>query len=559
MVGRLFSLLTREVGGLHEAAFLLGLSALASQLLALIRDRLLAANFGAGSTLDVYYSAFRIPDLIYVSIASFVSVTVLIPYIIEGLNSGARPEVKKFIDTIFTVFFAVMIAVSLVFLLIMPSLTPLVAPGFTPEQQALMTLLSRILLLSPLFLGLSNLVGSVTQGLKKFFIYALSPVVYNLGIIFGIIFLFPWLGPVGLALGVALGAFAHLAVQLPAIAKEKFWPKFSWPQDWSEIKQIVLISLPRTITLGAHQLALMALVSLGSTLGVGAIAVFNFAWNLQSVPLAIVGVSYSVAAFPALSQLFASGERELFLSQIRTATRHIVFWSMIATVFFVVLRAQVVRVILGAGEFGWTETRLVAAALAIFAVSVVAQSLVLLLVRGYYAAGRTSIPFLINSSCSILIIGLAFLFKQIFDSWLLGRFFLESLLRVGDVVGTSVLVLPLAFSSGLILNLIILNIFFHRDFGSLGRPVTTSIWQSFSAAVFGGFVSYQVLNLLAPNLDLDTFRGIFAQGLIAGLAGLIATLVLLRALNNRELKELWQTLHHKFWRVAPIAPSPEEL
>jgi len=559
MVKRLFSLFSREIGGLHEAAFLLALSAFASQLLALIRDRLLAGTFGAGAELDVYYSAFRVPDLIYVSVASFVSVTVLIPFIVDGLGADRQAATRQFINSVFSVFLAVMVVVSAVAFFLMPQLATIVAPGFTPDQTELLITLARIILLSPLFLGLSNLLGSITQGLKQFFVYAASPIFYNLGIITGVIIFYPSLGTVGLALGVALGAFLHLAIQLPTIYRAGFGPRFSWPSDWSRLREVILISFPRTITLSAHQLALMALVALASTFSAGAISVFNLAWNLQSVPLAIVGVSYSVAAFPSLAKLFAQGETQNFLQQIKTATRHIVFWSMIATVFFVVLRAQIVRVILGAGEFGWTETRLTAAALAIFAVSVIAQSLVLLFVRGYYAAGRTVVPLVVNSLSSLSIIGLAFWFKEIFAGWPVGRWFLESLLRVDDVPGTGVLVLPMAFSVGLLINLVGLWAFFRRDFGSLGQAVRTSIWQSFAAATFGGFVAYQVLAVLAIRLDLDTFLGIFKQGLGAGLVGLAATFLLLWALDNREISELWRTLHRKFWQALPIAPGPEEL
>jgi len=559
MVSRLFSLFSREISGLHEAAFLLALSAIASQLLGLVRDRLLAGTFGAGATLDVYYSAFRVPDLIYVSIASFVSVTVLIPFIMEGLTAGRKSETRRFINQLFSVFLVVMAVVSLVAFLLMPVLAQVVAPGFDAAQTDLLITLSRIILLSPVFLGLSNLFGGVTQGLRRFFVYAASPIFYNLGIITGVIVFYPLFGPVGLAYGVALGALLHLAVQLPIIYQTGFWPRLVWPTDWRPIKEVILTSFPRTITLSAHQLALLALVALASTFSVGAISVFNLAWNLQSVPLSIVGVSYSVAAFPALARLFAQGERATFLKQIKTAMRHIVFWSMIATVFFIVLRAQVVRVILGSGQFGWTETRLVAAALAIFAVSVVAQSLVLLLVRGYYAAGRTIVPLVVNTLSSLLIIGLAFLYSFFFVNWSFGRWFLEALLRVGDVPGTEVLLLPLAFSTGLLINLAALWHFFHRDFCSLGAAVNASLWQSFAAATFGGFVAYQVLSILATRLDLDTFRGIFNQGLGAGLAGLLATFILLWALDNREISELWSTLHRKFWRQAVIAPGPEEL
>lgn len=559
MVGRLFTLLTKEIGSLHEAAFLLAAAAFLSQLLALVRDRLLASTFGAGSELDIYYSAFRLPDLIYVSVASFISVTVLIPFMVEKLGQGDKEAVRRLLNQLFTLFFLVMAVASAVAWIFLPRLAPLIAPGFNPGQLAQLVILSRIMLLSPFLLGLSNLAGSITQGLHKFFIYAASPLFYNLGIILGLFWFYPSVGLPGLAAGVVLGALLHLAVQLPVLVKARLVPHFSTISDWSQIKEIIVISLPRTITLGVHQLSLLVLIALASTFSAGAVAVFNLAWNLQSVPLAIVGVSYSVAAFPTLAKLFAQGERDAFLSQIRTAARHIIFWSLVATVFFVVLRAQVVRVILGAGEFGWTETRLTAAALAIFAVSVVAQSLVLLFVRGYYAAGRTRVPFWLNTGSSLLVIILAYFFHRLSESWVLGRYFIESLLRVSDLEGTAMLSLPLAFSVGLLINLGLFLICFYRDFGGLGRSVSRAARQAAVAAISGGFISYQLLNWLALRFDLNTFNGIFAQGFLAGLGGLVTTFTLLVAISNTEVKELLTTLRRKFWQTHPIAPEPEEL
>ena len=163
----------REFGGLHEAALLLAVSMFLSQLLALARDRLLAGTFGAGTTLDIYYSAFRLPDLLYATIASFVSVAVLIPFLIERLEKGEEKEARDFLSAVLTLFMLVMVAVSVVAWLFMPQLAPWLAPGFKAEASTQMIAMARILLLSPILLGLSNLLGSVTQAYRKFFIYSL--------------------------------------------------------------------------------------------------------------------------------------------------------------------------------------------------------------------------------------------------------------------------------------------------------------------------------------------------------------------------------------------------
>src|SRR3989344_3022937 len=215
MVKKVFHILNREISGLHEAAYLLGAFAIGSQVLALFRDRLFAYTFGANRLLDLYYAAFRIPDFIFVSIASMVSVSVLVPFFIDKLKEGDGSG-KHFIDNSFSVFFVSIILVSLVAFIFIPFLIPYVFPGFDSEPlKTHLVTLSRIMLLSPIFLGLSNFLASITQIYNRFFIYALSPLLYNLGIIIGILVFYPLWGVSGLAWGVALGAALHFLVQVP--------------------------------------------------------------------------------------------------------------------------------------------------------------------------------------------------------------------------------------------------------------------------------------------------------------------------------------------------------
>lgn len=231
MVNRIFSILKKEVGGLHEAAFLLGFFALASQILALSRDRLLAHTFGAGSTLDIYYAAFRIPDFIYTSVASLVSLTVLIPFLSRYFSESdeyVNTRAKEFLSSVFSSFLLIILGVSILAFILMPYLVPLVAPGFNASQISELIALSRIMLLSPILLGVSNLFGSVTQLFKRFFVYALAPVFYNLGIISGIIFLYPIFGLSGLAFGVIFGAFLHMLIQIPIVVENGLFPGFSF-------------------------------------------------------------------------------------------------------------------------------------------------------------------------------------------------------------------------------------------------------------------------------------------------------------------------------------------
>ena len=554
MVGRILILFQREIRGLHEAAYLLGAFALLSQLLALLRDRLLAYNFGAGETLDIYYAAFRIPDLIFVSIASLVSLYVLIPFLSD--QGRSKEEQRLFLDRITSFFTVCVVAISAVAFIAAPALLQALFPGLaSSEEFSELVLLTRILLLQPIFLGLSNIAASITQLHGRFLLYAVSPLFYNAGIIIGVVFLYPLFGVPGLAYGVVGGAFLHLAVQLPSLIKSGFLPRLTLTWKFFELRRVLALSFPRALALSANQIALLFLTAHASLMESGSIAAFNFSFNLQSVPLSVIGVSYSVAAFPTLARLFGNGERAQFLAHITTAARHIIFWSLPSVVLCIVLRAQIVRVVLGSGEFDWSDTRITAAALALFAVSLLAQGLVLLFVRGFYAAGNTRLPLILNTFSSLLVVVFTFFFLQAFEhipSW---RFFVESLLRVEDLPRTKMLMLPLSYSLASLVNVSLLWFVFQRHFKEFSAPTIRSFFEIFSGSVIMGFIAHEGLSVFGRLFDLNTFLGIFAQGFLSGVLGIAGGAAVLWILGNIEMREVWASLHRQFWRRRTLIPE----
>ena len=557
MVKKLFSVLGREIRGLHEAAYLLAGFALLSQILGLVRDKLLAYTFGAGQALDVYYAAFRIPDLIFVSIGSLVSASILLPFFIDRFDKGTE-EGKKFSDSIFTVFFAAMAVTSAIAYVLVPVLIPILLPGFA-DDPSLHDLIvsSRIMLLSPFFLGLSNLFSSITQMHRRFLVYAASPLFYNGSIIIGVVFLYPIWGVPGMAVGVVLGALLHMAIQVPFMSQSRLLPKFSIHIDWAHIKKAVFLSLPRTVTMSANQLSTFFLTALASYMARGSIAVFNLSLNLQSVPLTIIGASYSSAVFPDLAKLYTTGNRAEFLAKMIAAARHIIFWSTPIMVIFIVLRAQIVRTVLGAGSFDWADTRLTAASLALFMISVVGQSLIILFVRAFYAEGKTSRPLFINVISSLVIVGLGYLFTKLFFAYPVFRFFIEDLLKVSGQQGTSVIVLSLAYSIGVILNTFLHWGMFERQYRGFSKPVLSTLFHSFSASVIMGYAAFLSLRIFAGIFPLTKVWGVFLQGLCSGLVGIGVGILVLLILKNQELAEVWRALHRKIWK-ASVPPSEIE-
>ncbi|MCI5051394.1 MAG: hypothetical protein MRY57_03725 [Candidatus Pacebacteria bacterium] len=552
---RIMKLFNREFSKISEAAMVLGFFTFMSQILAIFRDRFLAGSIGAGSTLDVYYAAFRIPDLLFTLGASLVSVSILMPFFKSKLKESQATG-KQFIHEIFTVFFIFITFAALITIILMPFLAEYLFPGFNPVEMKEVILLSRVMLLSPVLLGVSNLFATITQAFKKFFVYALSPVFYNLGIIIGIVIFYPIFGIIGLGYGVILGAALHMGIQLPVVLKQGFKPSFTRFIDWQHIKEVVKHSLPRTITLSMSKIVFLIFVSIASALVSGSISVFSLAYNLQSVPLAIIGVSYSVAAFPVLVDYYNSDNHRKFMTHVMGPVRQIVFWSLPVIALFVILRAQIVRVILGTGNFDWSDTRLTAAALALFIISVVAQSIILLLIRAYYAAGKTWKPLWITLVSSILTIVLGYILVTAYNSLPLMKAFFESFLRISSVQGSSVIMLPLAYSIGMFINLILLWQGFKRDFKiDKNYGVKKSMVQSLATSTIMAIVAYYGLKFFDPYFSQETVIGVFGHGLLSGLLAIIIAIIFLRAIKNEEFSIFSRAIKKKLWKTKLDAHS----
>ena len=547
MVRSLITAMSREVRGMHEAAYVLAAFALGSQLLALVRDRMLASTFGASHTLDLYYVAFRIPDFLFATVASLLSLYALLP-VLSRLEEKQKGLMVSFLRQVLVVFFIAMGVVAGVAFLLAPYLVPLIAPGIANAE---LVSLVRILLLQPILLGASNIVAACTQMRHQFFLYAISPLLYNVGIIIGIVFLYPLWGLQGLGWGVVLGALLHLSLQLPFFLKEKAPSTLPLRVMGKELLSVLVLSVPRTLTLAAGQISLLLLVAMASYFMPGSISIFMFAASLQAVPLTIIGVSYSVAAFPTLARLHAAGDRAAFVRYVEVALRHIFFWSIPATIMVIVLRAQLVRVILGAGAFSWDATRLTAAALALFILALAAQSIVMLVARAYYAAGNTRKPLyfaLVGVGVTVLS---ALVFVELFLQSAFVRTFIESLLRVADVPGTVVLMLALGSAVGAITQFTFSFLFFMRDFQISRLSMGALIFQSFAASVIGGAVAYAVLALTGAVGTVNTTLGLVLQGGASGVAGLATVAVVLWMLGNQELTEALGAFRRKLGTATP--------
>lgn len=547
MVRKTLYAILGKISGLKEAAFWLSLFTLFSQVLALVRDRLLAHHFGAGSELDVYYAAFRIPDLIFVTVASLVSVSALVPLFAKKETEGEK-HLKDATDSIFTIFFGLIVFFCVLFYFLMPYLVPLFFAELDGEILAQVIHLSRILLLSPLFLGFSNFFGSIVQYEKRFILYSLSPILYNMGIVSGFLFGVGMFGINAVVFGVILGAILHLLLPAIFVMSSSKKPSLTLKIKWTDVWETARLSIPRTFALSITSFVGLIFVAFAAKMQEGSIAIFNLSFNLESVPLALIGVSFSLAAFPGLAAASTKGDKEGIVSQISDGLKQIIFWSLPVTVLFIVLRAHIVRVILGSGSFDWDATRLTAAMFAIFVISSVFQSVQLFLSRALYALDKTLWPLFGNLTAGVVAVLLAVTFLKA-NLWFEVIVFIAEFLKVSHLP-INILALPVAYSLGALLGASLL-------FFALGKDLLIRVWQrvrpvvgeSIIGAATCGLVSYICLNILNGHFDLNTFWGVLGHGSLSGISGIAAGAFVLYLLGSNEMKEVISKLKCKALKI----------
>jgi putative peptidoglycan lipid II flippase len=537
MVRRFLERIAAPVRGLHQAAYLLAGLTLASQALALLRDRTFAHAFGAGQVLDLYYAAFRVPDLVFALVSSLVSAYVIIPRI----TGADRETTRRLLSESASFLLGLGGLLCIMLGIFMPQFLAFLYPGFVASspQYADFVLLARMLLLQPILLGLSGILGSVTQVHRRFTLFALSPVLYNLGIILGTVVLYPLWGLPGIGFGVIAGALAYFSVNIPVIAEAGVIPRLRLP-NLRFMMPVMRDSIPRSLALGVGSFTALALTAFASRLGTGAVSVFTFASNLEAVPLALIGSSYAVAAFPALSEASAPDRRVEFTRILSASARHIILWSVVALGLILVLRAHLVRVILGSGAFDWNATRLTAALLAILAVGLVAQGLVLLFSRALYAVHQSWRPLVYQVIGGVMTVVLSVVFLATPESGWPAT--LASFLKVGDIAHTGILLLALAATLGQIFLVVLSVVALGTVAPSLARALLRPLIDGSVAALAGGAAAYGVLALEGGIAPLTSLMAVFTQGFIAGIVGLIASAAALYLIENEEFRIVVQAL-----------------
>jgi len=514
-----------------RAALLIGCLTLVSRLVGFFRQYLFASTFGLSDTLDVYVAAFRIPDTVFnlliLGTLSAAFIPVFSKYYIKD-----KQRAMQITNTVLNTSVLGMLCICLLLFIFAYPLTEFLVPGFNQEKLNQTVTLTRLMLLSPVIFTASNVFSSILSSFKRFIAVHLAATLYNLGIIFGLIVLYPRFGLHGLAYGVLIGALLHVLIQLPEVYRTGFrWQGLIDLKDRGFI-HIATLFIPRIFGLDISVVSLLIASFVGSLLAEGSIAAYTLANDLQAVPVGIFALSTAAALFPILSENFARNDEQRFLTNLQQAIIQVLIFIIPISIWMLLFRAQIVRFIYGHGAVGWEQTILLFNALGVFTLALFSQALTPLFARAFYARHNTKTP---------VIIGFVSMAINAFSSYFLGqRFGVEGV--VGGFAIASLINCALLF---FVLRLNLAHTGVHTAIHKFDLKLVKGISKIVFGAMLAGFVSYGYLYLIEPFVNTRTTLGIFIQVAFAGTAGLLVYVLMLYCLQLRYAVSVIDTLASK--------------
>ncbi|MDD3434587.1 MAG: murein biosynthesis integral membrane protein MurJ [Candidatus Pacebacteria bacterium] len=392
------------------AALLTAFFSLLSSLLGVLRNALLASRFGASANLDIYYASFRLPDFIYNIFIAGALTVVFLPIFTDCWRKNKEDAWKFTNASIMIIGIIIILLAGLIVVFARPILTKILV-GFTEEKLNQAIVLTRIMMLQPLLLGISAIVSSVLRFFKLFLVTAIAPLMYNLGIIAGLLFFTPIFGLKGLAYGVVLGALLHLVIQLPSLFNAGYHLQFNikvLKEMREEIKRVIIMTGPRLIGVMSYQVFLLAVTAIATLLQEGSLTIFNFANDFQNLPLNVFALSFSIAAFPRLAQLESSQLKEEFNKVFSDTSSQILFFLVPLATWIIIFREPIVRLLLGYGRFNWQATLTTTKVLAILTLSLIFNGLNQLFLKTFFAKKDVLTPIYAALIAYILGLGITY-------------------------------------------------------------------------------------------------------------------------------------------------------
>lgn len=530
MVKNLFELLTAKQTSILSGATIIASTLLVSKILGLIRDRLLVHLFHPDQ-MAVFFAAFGLTDFVFQLLIFGALSVAFIPVFTEWMEEKGRDEAFKLAAALLNCSLLLFLAISiLIYFFAEPLISLLIAPGFSPQQKALTADLTRIIIVGQIILIVGTFLVSTLQSFQRFIIPALAGILYNLGIILGIVFLSKDLGIAGAAWGVVIGASMHVLVQIPFVVAAGLNWKVLKTIFHPGVKEVISLMGVRSIGLAAELINERVVFALATLITASSATYLTLAQRLQVAPIGLFGATIAQAALPVLSSERARGRIEEFKVTLLTTLHQILFLSLPATAILIVLRIPAVRLVFGAQQFDWQATVLTGQTLAWLAVGLSAQAVSLLLVRAFYALKDTKTPVMV----SLLVVAVNIFLTVYFV----------------DILHLKVWSLGLSFSISSILSGLMLFIFLNFKIGGFNlQQVVSPLVKMLMATVIMGVALYIPVRLL-DQVIFDTTRTInlIILTLLASTFALSIYIYLVWFMKVREL----QTFANLLQRISKI-------
>lgn len=483
------------------AAVIIGIASVLSRVLGLLRDNLLV-KYVTTAQLDIYNAAFKIPDLIFNVVVLGALSASFIPIFIEVRQQRQLHGAYAMANSVLNVLLLIVTVGMMVGFMIAPDIAQLFMRRY-PEKQAMTASMLRIMLISIWFFTISNVIAGMLNALRQFLAYALAPILYNAGIIIGVLLFYPYVGLIGLAYGVVLGAILHCCIQVIAIWRSGFRYRFACNLADSGLRKIFRLMPSRALALSMMQLSgfIMALFVAG--FAEGSLTNWTYADNLQNVPINVIGVSLALSAFPVFSQAFVENDLVKFKTLFSKNIRRILFLIIPVSMVLLLLRAQLVRLLfasLGTTLFSWQDTIITAQILGIFSLSLFAQAISPMVMRSFFAHQDTKTPVMISLIRLVMNTVLA---------WILSRYL--------GIYG-----LAAAFALSSILEMFTLFVILRLRYGDLDdERIIQATLRIILASSLMAIVIHGMKYFIAPFVDMHTVVGVFTQTVLSLTAGAI--------------------------------------
>jgi len=523
-----------------KAAGIMMVAILLSRILGVVREMVIASKFGVGVEVDAYGIAFQLPDLLYFLLSSGALSAAFIPVFTEFLTKGEEKEAWKVFSIVGTFIFAVLVVLIVVCEFLAPHLLPLVAPGVLKNRELfdLSVLLTRVVLPAQMFFLIGGLVMATLYSRQHFVTPALGPIIYNVGIICGGLFLAGRLGIVGLTWGVLVGSFVGNFL-LQIVVARRFGASFrpSLYLRHPGVIKVGKLALPVMLGLSLPYVDVIINRAFASTLSEGAVAALNYANRLMQMPLGVFAQASAVALFPTLAAQAARNEMKELRDGLNFGLRGVFFLTVPSSVLMIVLATPIVRMLFQQGEFVPKDAPYVAYALIFYSIGLAAWAGQAVASRGFYALQESMVPVISGTIVTFIFIPL---------NWLL----MKPMGHGGLALATSIAVA---------LHLSIMMELLRRRLGGLnGRLILSSFAKVTLASAAAGGVAWYAFRMVGGHFDTTLRSGATIGVLVAGGLGVLVYAGMVALLKVEEAAEVWGQIARRFRRKPPVLTEGPE-